>query len=165
MLRLFLLRKLEIELCINRVANLFIYWKWALNFTSVNTIIKQKEGISLLFIPSLLFTSQHFTQKSMNYFLFVFLFFFLLSGPHYYSFDHSWLSAVVSACSCGIPAALPTHCFIQPTPRHTLSLDFSPFQSPHRDTAHSRSSTHSVSFNCHCHFSFFMLFVRKRWLL
>lgn len=75
MLRLFLLRKLEIELCINRVANLFIYWKWALSCISVNTIIKQKEGISLLFIPSLLFTSQHFTQKSMNCFPSVFLFF------------------------------------------------------------------------------------------
>lgn len=46
--------------------------KWALNCISLNIIIKQQEGISLLFIPSLLFTSQHFTQKSMTFFLVIF---------------------------------------------------------------------------------------------
>lgn len=75
MLRLFLLRKLEIELCINRVANLFIYWKWALNCISVNTIIKQKEGISLLFIPSLLFPAST-SPKKHEVFSFCFSFFF-----------------------------------------------------------------------------------------
>lgn len=64
-------------------------------------------------------------------------FFFLLSGPHYWSsFDHSWLSAVVSAYFCGNPAALPTHSFVQPTPRHTLFLTSSPFCSSCSHTAH-----------------------------